>query len=75
MTKDLLATFEESPPPFPDGMTWAQIDARARAEGIREALGKAGVIASMAGAEAALSDVPLPEWAQAVIRSQFPLVA
>lgn len=70
MKKDLLAELEQPSPPLP--MPWAEIDARARAEGIRPALAEAGVIASMAGADTALADVALPAWAQAVIRSQFP---
>lgn len=63
------------PAPFPDGMTWKQFEARARAEGIWNDVLKAGVIASMAGVDAALKDVPLPSWAQAAMRSQFPAAA
>ena len=56
----------------PMPMSWAAFEARARAEGIWDAVLEVGIAASMAGAEAALQDIPLPEWAQEVVGAQFP---
>lgn len=62
----------DPPPPFPEGMTWDQFQARARAEGIWDDALKASVFAGMVGIDAALADFSLPAWAQAALRSQFP---
>lgn len=64
--------FNSEPPRLPHAMTWAEMQARAKREGVWDDLLKAGVFAGMAGADAALADVPLPPWAQDVIRAQFP---
>lgn len=59
-------------PPLPSPLSWHEFERRARAEGIWGAVLEAGVAAGMVGAEDALQDIELPQWAQQVVRAQFP---
>ena len=61
-------------PPLPSPMSWAEFESRARAEGIWEQILEVGVSAGMVGADEALRDIPLPDWAQEIVRAQFPTV-
>lgn len=56
----------------PMPMPWAEFEARARKEGIWDQVLATGVDAGMVGAEPALRNTKLPEWAQAIVRAQFP---
>lgn len=59
----------DTPKPLP--MDPATFVARARAEGVLDAITDAGVIASMAGIDQALDQITLPKWAAQVLRAQY----
>lgn len=61
---------QTEPPPLPNGMTFEQMQARAREEGIFAELTFTTAQARRLGVDHALKDTSLPAWAQEVVRSQ-----